>query len=441
MKPPEPLNERERGLIYQGQIQGKTIVEVANDLHRSPTSVGKWWRRIRVEGLRGLQTRPRGTTVKGALSRYPAQIAQTALEMKRQHPRQGADHILAGWRAQAEFSQGQLPSRSRLSAFFKEHCPELLRSPGKKRPIQAELVKSTAAHEVWQLDSQEKIEFADGSLATVCNIRDPFGAAMIASQAFSTKTEKRWRKLTWPEIRQVLRGAFTEWRTLPDCVQTDNELILVGNPGDPYPSQLTLWLVGLGIKFQTIRPHRPTDQAQVERNHRTLDEATFGKESLASLDNFQAALDQERHLYNHFFPARASDCQTRAPLVAHPALLQPRRPYRPDAELLLFDLHRVYDYLATFTFERTVSASGTVGLEAHQCSIGRCHAGKAVKVRCDPTRREWVFYETVQDGARSLEQEFLRRPVKYLNVNGLTGLESVPLHHPEPIQLGFPCLI
>ena len=441
MRPPEPLNERERELIYQGRTQGKTMIEVANELQRSLMSVRKWWRRIRDEGIQGLQTRPRGTKVKGALSRYPAKTAETAFEMKRKHPGQGADHILAAMQAKAEFSPGELPGRSRLSAFFKERCPELLRKPGKKRPSQAVPVKSTAAHEVWQLDSQEKVELTDGSLATVCNIRDPFGAAMIASRAFSTKTEKRWRKLTWPEIRQVLRGAFTEWRTLPDCVQTDNELILVGNPGDPYPSQLALWLVGLGIKFQTIRPHRPTDQAQVERNHRTLDEATFDQEGLASLENFQAALDQERHLYNHFFPSRASDCQARAPLEAHPALLRPRRPYRPDDELFLFDLQRVYDYLATFTFERTASASGTVGLEAHQCSIGRCHAGKAVQVCCDPTHREWVFYEPLPNGHGHREQEFLRRPVKYLRVIVLTGLESVPPNHPEPIQLGLPCLI
>ena len=200
-------------------------------------------------------------------------------------------------------------------------------------------------------------------------------------------------------------------------------------------------MVGLGIKFQTIRPHRPTDQVQVERNPRTLDEATSSEEGLASLANFQAALDQERHLYNHFFPSRASDCQGCAPLAAHPALLQPRRPYRPDAELLLFDLQRVYDYLATFTFERTVSASGTVGLEAHQCSIGRCHAGKVVKVGCDPIQREWVFDEPRPDRTGYSEQDFLRRPLKYLSVQALTGLESVPCHHPQPIQLGLPCLI
>jgi hypothetical protein len=107
---------------------------------------------------------------------------------------------------------------------------------------------------MWQLDSQEGIPLHDGDIATICNIRDPVGAAMIASQAFSVKTELHWRKLTWQEVRGVLRQAFTEWQTLPDGVKTDNELGLAGGPTDPYPGQLTLWLVGLGIKHRCIRP-------------------------------------------------------------------------------------------------------------------------------------------------------------------------------------------
>jgi len=37
------------------------------------------------------------------------------------------------------------------------------------------------------------------------------------------------------------------------------------------PSQLTLWLIGLGVEHRFSRPNTPTDQAQIERTHRTLD--------------------------------------------------------------------------------------------------------------------------------------------------------------------------
>lgn len=35
--------------------------------------------------------------------------------------------------------------------------------------------------------------------------------------------EQRWRKLTWEEVRQVLRAGFAELHTLPDRVLTDKE--------------------------------------------------------------------------------------------------------------------------------------------------------------------------------------------------------------------------
>jgi hypothetical protein len=107
----------------------------------------------------------------------------------------------------------------------------------------------------------------------------------------------------------------------------DNEMGLGGNPNDPFPSWLSLYLAGLGIRHNFIRSHQPTDQPQVERSHRTLDGLTDDERSRQDLSHLQQALDQERHQYNHQFPSRASDCAGQPPLQAHPALLQPRRPY------------------------------------------------------------------------------------------------------------------
>jgi hypothetical protein len=295
-------------------------------------------------------------------------------------------------------------------------------------------------HEVWQLDSQEKIELQDGEIAVICNVRDPFGAAMIASQAFAAKTAKHWRKLDWTEVRQVLRTGFTEWHTLPDQVLTDNELVLAGAPCDPFPSKLTLWLRGLGVKHARIRPHCPTDQPQVERNHRTLDNFTLDEVSRANVPSLQQALDRERQTYNAYFPSRASDCSGRPPLTVHPELLQPRRPYQPEWELALFDLQRVFDYLATFTFERQVSANGTISLGRNCYSLGRPQAGKTLHVQCDPIKREWVCYEKVDQDASEVKRELARRPVKGIDVLTLTGLKPLVPTLSQPLQLTLPCL-
>jgi hypothetical protein len=322
-----------------------------------------------------------------------------------------------------------------MAAFLKAHCPKPLDSPKTAAQLGVRWPKPTEVHQVWQLDSQEKLLLRNEQIATICSIREPLGAAMLASQAFEVKTAKHWRKLTWTEVRQVLRQAFGEWQTLPDAVQTDNELALAGGPNDPYPGLLSLWLVGLGIEHRFIRPGCPTDQAQIERNHRILDSWTFSEQARTDLDHLQRALDRERTLYNHHFPSQASDCAGRPPLLAHPELLTPRRPYQPEQELSYFELQRVYDYLATFTFCRKVSASAQVSLGRQIYLLGKKQVTAlkldTVLVRFDPDPIQWVFFTQAN-------QEFLRRSPKRLDLATLTGLLPQPAPSPLPRQLSLP---
>jgi hypothetical protein len=112
---------------------------------------------------------------------------------------------------------------------------------------------------------------AEDHRASIATIRDPVGAAIVASRAFDVTAGSRGRRLSWQEVRRVLRSAFAQWQTLPDSLPTDNEVCLGGQPSDPLPSLLTLWLVGLRVRYQFSRPNTPTDQVQIERTHRTLD--------------------------------------------------------------------------------------------------------------------------------------------------------------------------
>jgi hypothetical protein len=41
----------------------------------------------------------------------------------------------------------------------------------------SDLPQPTSVHEVWQSDSQDDLRLADGTVATICNIRDPVEAA------------------------------------------------------------------------------------------------------------------------------------------------------------------------------------------------------------------------------------------------------------------------
>jgi len=422
------LSIADRIEIYMLKQAGHTLNEISQTKGISYQTARKWWRVGRDYGLEGIRAHTRGRPRKGASSSFHPEVLAAAIQLKRKHRRWGANCVLVELAKRKKYTDRQLPSRSRLQAIFQAHCPECVGNWAHHIKL-PKPPKAQAVHEVWQLDHQEGLPLKDGCKATLCNVRDPVGAAIIASQAFEVSTAKRWRKLTWEQVRQVLRQAFCEWQTMPDCVHTDNEMSLGGNPNDPFPSWLTLWLAGLGIRHAFIRSHRPTDQAEVERCHRTMDAFSDDQDSRANLE-------RERHQHNHLFPGRASDCTGPPPLMAHPELLTARRPYYPEHELARFDIQRVYDLLAATPLDRKVNRNGQITLKGKHYSVGLHLANLHVEVRFVPHSKEWVCYQIGDDGQL---EECARRPLVGFDVQTITGFQPAkePQHSP-PLQLSIP---
>jgi transposase-like protein len=426
-----PLTLAEKERIYAEKIRGRALPAIATDLGCSRETARKWWRLARDYGCVAFHQPRRGRAATGVLSRFPPAITQRALALKREHPAWGPDRILTELDRDPTLIGQPPPSRSRLAVLFKTACPEVVAAPQPRTPPAAAPPEVTAVHECWQLDFQEAIPLADDHRASICTLRDPVGAAILASQAFDVTGGERGRRLSWEEVRGVIRSAFARWETLPDSIQTDNEACLGGQPTDPAPSRLTLWLVGLGVQHRFIRPNTPTDQAEVERTHRTLDGFVGLPDPRLDVIHLQQRLDSERDLHNRHFASRASDCGGRPPLIAHPELLRPRRPYRLEWEQALFDEQRVYAELATIPLTRKVTSSGQIHLYGTLRSVGRGLAGQMVSVQCDAVARVWVV--TVADGA-----EVKRLPVHGLDVTSLTGIAATPAVNLPPIQLTLP---
>ena len=266
-----PLTLAEKEWLYAEKVRGRSLSAIATELGCSHQTARKWWRIARDHGRAAFQLSRRGRGATGVLSRFAPGVTSRALSLKREHPSWGPDRVLSELECDPTLRDLPLPSRSRLAVLFKTACPDLVAPRRPRSPPAPAPTAPTAVHECWQLDCQEAIPLADDHRASICTIRDPIGAAILTSQAFDVTSATRARRLTWEEIRGVIRSAFARWETLPDVLQTDNEVCLGGQPSDPAPSQLTLWLVGLGVEHRFIRPNTPTDQVEVERTHRTLD--------------------------------------------------------------------------------------------------------------------------------------------------------------------------
>lgn len=430
-----PLTVLEKRQIYQAKVDGKTIAEIAVMLGCSVACARKWWRCGRDYGLEGLQRRRRGRSQTGKLSQFDPQVATKALDFKQSYPKWGANRVILELEDTPELKGLPLPAASTLATYFKAVCPELLRRRRPKRSVPSQPTVAQGVHEIWQLDHQEGIRLEDGEVATICNVREPWAAAILTSRAFVVTTAKHWRKLTLAEVQAVLRRAFAEWQTMPHSVQTDNEPGLAGSPKDEFPSQLTLWLAGLGIKHQLIRPACPTDQAEVERTHQTMDGFAVHQLALANCETLQASLDKERRIHNERFPSRARHCHGLPPLAAHPQLHQHPRPYQLEREYDLFNLQYVADHLATYTFERQVSPSGQLSLGGISYYVGVKHKAVTAQVHFDAHSHQWLFTDK-ESGA-----DLQRKPPKYFSVEYFTGLAKPAAPFQTAIQLSFPAFL
>ena len=183
------------------------------------------------------------------------------------------------------------------------------------------------------------------------------------------KEPQRTVKRTGAQVQPDCRFAFTQWG-LPDAIQTDRAPIFVDADPTPFPTRLTLWWVGLGIAPRLIPPRPPQRNGRVERSHRTLEERTLVGQHFNGAEDLQQRVDADWSELNADCPSRARGCNGQPPLRAHPELLRPRRPYRPEQEQYLLDLACVDAYLATQTWIRTVSQVGQVTLGNQRYGLG-----------------------------------------------------------------------
>jgi transposase InsO family protein len=423
----------QRQMFYQKHQAGQSYQQIANDTGFSRAVVRKWCRRQRAGG--DVETRYHRHPA-GILSEFDPLVAYVILRLRLAHPRWGPQRIRDHLERRPSLRGLAWPSPATIGRYlhhwvrFRRCLPTPSQAP---RPAQA-------VHECWQLDFKTGIALANGSQVNLHTVRDPVGEACISAAITPAgQAGQAPQQATLAETQTTLRAGFLRWGTLPDAIQTDNQALFASQAEDPFPTRFTLWLVGLGIEHRLIQPGQPTQNAAVERAHRTVyDYAIVGHEQLSAAD-LHDVVQHAVHDLAFEFPSRAQHCHGLAPVAAHPDLLQPRRPFQPEQELAHFDLSRVHAYLANFTWRRKVQKNGQISLGGSRLrySVGKAYAEHMVRIRFDPTHACFVFYPDGPDTAPpDPKLEIRRRPALQLQAADLTGL-VIETSGPQQLPLPF----
>lgn len=400
---------------------GQSQQAVADQFGVSFWTARKWIRRARQGGLAALVT-DWGHPETGPLAGFDPQVRYVALRLKCQHPTWGGVYVVKKMGERPSLQGKALPGATTVWRYWRSFGDRLFprrQAPEPKWPL------AGVVHGVWQMDAKESVPVPGVGTVTFNQARDEFGRATVMHRIHpAEQAEQKTVKLTSAQVQQDCRIAFTQWG-LPDAIQTDRASIYVDADPTPFPTLLTLWWVGLGIEHHLIPRHTPRRNGTVERSHRTLNERTLIGQAFQGADHLQTQVDADWDELNAECPSRARGCHGQPPLVAHPELLVPRRPYRPEWELDLFDLKRVDTYLVAQTWLRTVSQAGQVALGGYRYGLGRAWAEQIVSIRFEAEQRQFVFTQVrpdTQHGHRLPELAPVRLAAQGPSMEDLTGL-------------------
>ena len=176
---------------------------------------------------------------------------------------------------------------------------------------------------------------------------------------------------------------FEQWG-LPKAMRFDNGKPWA-HPQSGVPTNLALWLVGLGIHLEFGRPRQSTDNAVVERSHGVL-AAWVEPQHCADQTHLAQQVDKFVHIQRAVYPC----CDGQSRFDSYPDIHTPYRTYDSYRDPMIWQQDEVLDYVAQFRFTRTVEKIGRISHFMREYSVGRDYAAQQVTVYLHVETIQWL---------------------------------------------------
>ncbi|MDD2545037.1 MAG: IS481 family transposase [Burkholderiaceae bacterium] len=257
---------------------------------------------------------PRSRRPAGSPTRTSPEVEKAVTDLRTMHPAWGGRKIA---RRLADLGMDKVPPASTITAILHRHG---LISPQASLAAQHwQRFEHERPNALWQIDF--KGDFAtEQARCYPLTLLDDHSRFNLALQACSGVAASGVQ----PHLSQVFQRYG-----LPMRINADN-----GAPwGSPRRaehglSELSVWLIRLGIRVSHSAPYHPQTNGKIERFHRSLQAEVLAGRSFANLQQAQTAFEHWRDVYNHDRPHDALNLQTPAmryqpSLISYPQTLPP----------------------------------------------------------------------------------------------------------------------
>jgi putative transposase len=161
--------------------------------------------------------------------------------------------------------QERTPAASTIDALLKAHGLVRARRKQRERALPqrapSRFLPVQAPNDVWCIDFKGQFRLGDGRLCYPLTVTDAFSRQVLLVQGFHA--------IDMAEVKRALQGLFRR-HGLPKRMRSDNGSPFGSGTGLGGLTQLSAWLVSLGVQPEFITPGRPQENGQHERFHLSM---------------------------------------------------------------------------------------------------------------------------------------------------------------------------
>jgi transposase InsO family protein len=318
---PKDLMDTKREFVALALQEGSNRRELCRRFGISPKTGYALLRRHAEEGAVALQPRSRrplrspGRTVDAAV--------QAVLQVRQAHPAWGGRKI-ARWLR--DRGHERVPAASTITAILRRHG--LLDVGLSEQNTHWQRFEHAQPNALWQIDFKGHFDTARARCHALTLLDDHSRFNVLLHACADVKTQS---------VQPLLERAMRRYG-LPVRINADNGAPW-GSPSQAHHglSELSVWLIRIGVRVSHSRPYHPQTNGKLERFHRSLERELLAGRSFLDLPHAQGAMSRWRVIYNHERPHEALQLATPASrFAASPRGFPDRLPpieYAPDDEV------------------------------------------------------------------------------------------------------------
>lgn len=318
----------------------------------------KWLKRFQQAGEAGLKEQSRRP--QHSPRRTQPEMEAAILGVRQQHPAWGGRKIRQVLR---NAGYERVPAASTITQVL--HRTQQIDPQEARKHQPCQRFERAQPNQLWQMDFKGYFALSAGGYCHPLTVLDDHSRFLLGLRACPDQTHTT--------VQEQLTDLFRQYG-LPEQMLMDNGAPW-GNDREHPHTQLTAWLIRLGIAIRHGRPYHPQTQGKDERLHRSLQAEVLSRYRLATLAESQAAFDDWRLTYNCLRPHEAL------------ALQPPAKHYCPSPRPFPEVLPPVF--YPPGESVRKVDQAGRIGYRSREWYVGKAFRHQPVAVR--PTGTDGTF--------------------------------------------------